>query len=100
MFRNLFKVFRPVGNYLIRGSGGGSNAASVGGAGSAFQQNSVSKEQQLSAALRRSMPGITYISVEDISGGCGAMFEVSKYEKPIKYMQNGLLQFRYTWPQK
>ncbi|XP_030033318.1 bolA-like protein 3 [Manduca sexta] len=77
MFRNLFKVFRPVGNYLIRGSGGGSNAASVGGAGSAFQQNSVSKEQQLSAALRRSMPGITYISVEDISGGCGAMFEIS-----------------------
>lgn len=51
-------------------------AGGEAGAGSAFERNSVTKEQQLSDALKRSMPGITYISVEDISGGCGAMFEV------------------------
>lgn len=38
--------------------------------------SAVGKEQQLAAALRRALPGITYLSVEDISGGCGAMFEV------------------------
>ncbi|KAI8434528.1 hypothetical protein MSG28_012528, partial [Choristoneura fumiferana] len=40
-------------------------------------ENCVSKEEQLTEALKKSLPGTTYISVEDISGGCGAMFEVS-----------------------
>lgn len=48
----------------------------VGGNGNAFQQNCVSREQKLTEVLKKSLPGITYISVDDISGGCGAMFEV------------------------
>lgn len=48
----------------------------VGGNGTAFEKNSVSKEQQLTEVLKKSLPGITYVSVQDISGGCGAMFEV------------------------
>lgn len=48
----------------------------VAGNGNAFQQNCVSKEQKLTEALKKSLPGITYVSVQDISGGCGAMFEV------------------------
>lgn len=59
-----------------RAVGGGAGEAS-GGGGGAFARNCVSKEQQLSAALRQALPGTTYISVQDISGGCGAMFEVN-----------------------
>ncbi|XP_026745226.1 bolA-like protein 3 [Trichoplusia ni] len=75
MFRNLVKIFEPIKNHISRTAVG----STVGGAqnGSAFERNSVTKEQQLSEALKRSLPGITFISVEDISGGCGAMFEVS-----------------------
>lgn len=49
----------------------------VAGNGNAFQQNCISKEQKLTEALKKAIPGITYVSVEDISGGCGAMYEVS-----------------------
>ncbi|GBP86754.1 hypothetical protein EVAR_62219_1 [Eumeta japonica] len=44
-----------------------------------FQQNCVTKEEKLTNALRRALPGITFISVEDISGGCGAMYEVETF---------------------
>lgn len=57
------------------GGSAGAGADAVGN--SAFSRNSITKEQQLSTALRRSLPGITYVSVQDISGGCGAMFEVN-----------------------
>ncbi|KOB76141.1 BolA-like 3 [Operophtera brumata] len=73
MFRRFLKVIEPVKFQLSRAVGG--NGAGAGG--SAFQQNCVSKEEQLTEALKRSMPGITYVSVQDISGGCGAMFEIS-----------------------
>ncbi|KAI5643251.1 bolA-like protein domain-containing protein [Phthorimaea operculella] len=43
----------------------------------AFARNSVSKEEKLSQTLKKSLPGITYLSVHDISGGCGAMYEIS-----------------------
>lgn len=46
------------------------------GGGSAYERHCASREQQLSETLKRALPGITYVSVEDISGGCGAMFEV------------------------
>lgn len=59
------------------GNGAGGLGGGAGADGSAFQQNCVSKEEQLTEALKRSMPGITYVSVQDISGGCGAMFEVT-----------------------
>ncbi|XP_041981105.1 bolA-like protein 3 [Aricia agestis] len=68
MFRQLFRALEPLKNSLTR---------TVGGAGSAFERNCVSKEQQLTEALKKAIPGITYVSVEDISGGCGAMFEIS-----------------------
>ncbi|XP_059062859.1 bolA-like protein 3 [Achroia grisella] len=76
MFRTFFKTLEPVTNKLARAVGGaGSSGTSAGS--SAFERNCESKEEQLSAALKRTLPGITYISVEDISGGCGAMFEIS-----------------------
>ncbi|NP_001040378.1 bolA-like 3 [Bombyx mori] len=75
MFRNFVKVFEPVKNHLVRAVAG--NGASTGAAGSVYEKNCVSKEQQLTDALKKAMPGITYISVQDISGGCGAMFEIS-----------------------
>lgn len=69
-----------MGVFQSRAVAVGGNGASAGGAGSsAFEQNCVSKEEQLTEVLKRSMPGITYVSVQDISGGCGAMFEVSSY---------------------
>ncbi|XP_072948966.1 bolA-like protein 3 [Epargyreus clarus] len=72
MFRNLFKVLEPVRNRLSRAVAAGAN-----GATGAFERNSVSKEQQLTEVLKKNLPGITYVSVQDISGGCGAMFEIS-----------------------
>ncbi|XP_045774206.1 bolA-like protein 3 [Maniola jurtina] len=68
MFRHFIKVFAPYRDKLSR---------AVGGNGTAFEKNSVSKEQQLTEVLKKSLPGITYVSVQDISGGCGAMFEIS-----------------------
>ncbi|CAK1542851.1 unnamed protein product [Leptosia nina] len=68
MFRYFFKASKPLRNKLIR---------AVGGNGNAFEQNSVTKEQKLTEVLKRAMPGITYVSIEDISGGCGAMYEIS-----------------------
>ncbi|CAG9582899.1 unnamed protein product [Danaus chrysippus] len=68
MFRHFIKALLPFRNQLSR---------TVGGNGSAFQQNCLSKEEKLTEALKKSLPGITYISVEDISGGCGAMYEIS-----------------------
>ncbi|XP_045536917.1 bolA-like protein 3 [Papilio machaon] len=68
MLRTFLKTLRPLISTKIRAVGG------VGGVGDGA---AVGKEQQLAAALRRALPGITYLSVEDISGGCGAMFEVS-----------------------
>lgn len=62
--------------FRAAGEGGSAGAGSAVGS-NAFTRNSVTKEQQLSTALRRSLPGITYVSVQDISGGCGAMFEVN-----------------------
>lgn len=53
---------------VVRGSE--TAAAAAGAAGAA------AREERLAAALRRSLPGVTYLSIEDISGGCGAMFEV------------------------
>ncbi|CAF4858074.1 unnamed protein product [Pieris macdunnoughi] len=68
MFRHIFQVSKPMRWKLKR---------AVGGSGSAFENNSVTKEQQLTEALKRAMPGISYVCVEDISGGCGAMYEIS-----------------------
>ncbi|XP_038212569.1 bolA-like protein 3 [Zerene cesonia] len=68
MFRQIFQATKPFRTKLIR---------AVGGNGSAFEKNCVTKEQQLTEVLKQAMPGITYVSVEDISGGCGAMFEIS-----------------------
>ncbi|KPI91027.1 PREDICTED: bolA-like protein 3 [Papilio xuthus] len=65
MLRIFLKTLRPLISTKIRAVGGVGDGGAVG------------KEQQLAAALRRALPGITYLSVEDISGGCGAMFEVS-----------------------
>lgn len=70
---------------------GGSTGGQAGTGGSAFERNCESKEEQLSTVLKRSLPGITYLSVQDISGGCGAMFEVYIYSStfymlPVKYM--------------
>ncbi|XP_075976755.1 bolA-like protein 3 [Anticarsia gemmatalis] len=76
MFRNLVRIFEPVRNHLSRAAVASSAGGSSPGS-SAFERNSVTKEEQLSEALKRSLPGITYISVSDISGGCGAMFEVN-----------------------
>ncbi|XP_063364631.1 bolA-like protein 3 [Cydia amplana] len=73
MFRQFLRALEPVRNSLSRGVVG--NGA--GATGSKFEQNCVSKEQQLTEALKKSLPGTTYVSVEDISGGCGAMFEIS-----------------------
>ncbi|XP_046967866.1 bolA-like protein 3 [Vanessa cardui] len=75
MFRHFMKVLEPFKNQLSR---------AVAGNGNAFQQNCISKEQKLTEALKKSLPGITYVSVEDISGGCGAMFEVSIEAKEFK----------------
>ncbi|XP_026330845.1 bolA-like protein 3 [Hyposmocoma kahamanoa] len=78
MIRQFMKTLEPVRTKLFRVAGeGGSAGAGAAVGNSAFSRNSVTKEQQLSTALRRSLPGITYVSVQDISGGCGAMFEVS-----------------------
>ncbi|KAM3956380.1 bolA-like protein 3 [Aphomia sociella] len=78
MFRQFFKSLEPVTNKLARAVGGaGGSGNGAGAAQSAFERNSETKEQQLSSALKRTLPGITYVSVEDISGGCGAMFEIS-----------------------
>lgn len=74
MFRNLAKILEPIRNQLPLKARVGSAAD---GGGSAYERNSASREQQLSETLKRSLPGITYVSVEDISGGCGAMFEVN-----------------------
>ncbi|CAG9123053.1 unnamed protein product [Plutella xylostella] len=71
MLRTFGKVLEPVRRRLFRAVG------SLNGEGSVYEQNRVSKEEQLTEALKKKMPGITFISVEDISGGCGAMFEVS-----------------------
>ncbi|CAH4031610.1 unnamed protein product [Pieris brassicae] len=68
MFRHIVQAAKPVRSKLIR---------AVGGSGSAFENNRITKEQQLTDALKRAMPGISYVSVEDISGGCGAMYEIS-----------------------
>lgn len=70
---------------------GGSTGGQAGTGGSAFERNCESKEEQLSTVLKRSLPGITYLSVQDISGGCGAMFEVYIYSStfymlPVKYI--------------
>ncbi|KAI8431885.1 hypothetical protein MSG28_004443 [Choristoneura fumiferana] len=73
MFRQFLRALGPVRNRLSRTVAG--NGAGV--PGSNFERNCVSKEEQLTEALKKSLPGTTYISVEDISGGCGAMFEVS-----------------------
>ncbi|CAG4933052.1 unnamed protein product [Parnassius apollo] len=67
MLRNFIRALQP----LIPG-----RVRTVGN-DSAFERNSVRKEEQLTQVLKRSLPGITYISVQDISGGCGAMFEIS-----------------------
>lgn len=64
--------------FRVAGEGGSAGAGSAVD-NNAFSRNSVTKEQQLSTALRRSLPGITYVSVQDISGGCGAMFEVNSH---------------------
>ncbi|KAJ8719904.1 hypothetical protein PYW07_011947 [Mythimna separata] len=76
MFRNLVKILEPIRNQLLRQARVGS-AAAGGGDGGPYERNLASKEQQLSEALKRALPGITYVSVEDISGGCGAMYEVN-----------------------
>lgn len=80
----------------VGGNGANANGAAAGG--SAFEQNCISKEEQLTEALKRSMPGITYVSVQDISGGCGAMFEVSTISACIFYsrlwaLKTGVLRF-------
>ncbi|CAH2041805.1 unnamed protein product, partial [Iphiclides podalirius] len=67
MMRNFIRSLRPLISTRTHAVGGGG----------AFEQKSVTKEQQLTEVLKRSLPGITYISVQDISGGCGAMFEIS-----------------------
>ncbi|XP_053608804.1 bolA-like protein 3 [Plodia interpunctella] len=77
MLRQFIKSIVPVRIKLARAVGGASNGGEASGDQSAFQKNSKTKEQQLSTVLKRSLPGITYLSVEDISGGCGAMFEIS-----------------------
>ncbi|XP_026748333.1 bolA-like protein 3 isoform X1 [Galleria mellonella] len=78
MLRHFFKSLEPLTNKLTRTiSGVGSSGNGAGAAVSPFERNCETKEQQLSAALKKTLPGITYISVEDISGGCGAMFEIS-----------------------
>ncbi|XP_049875258.1 bolA-like protein 3 [Pectinophora gossypiella] len=74
MFRQFIKALGPVRNRWARA------VASAGGEASgtnAFKNNCKSKEQQLTDTLRRALPGITYISVTDVSGGCGAMFEIN-----------------------
>ncbi|KAL0828794.1 hypothetical protein ABMA28_003707 [Loxostege sticticalis] len=76
MFRQFIRALGPVKNRLSRAVAGSSGGEASGG-GSAFERNCATKEQQLSDTLKRSLPGITYLSVQDISGGCGAMFEVS-----------------------
>lgn len=73
MYRNLVRLLEPIRNQLSRKARLGSAADG----GNAFERNSISKEQQLSEILKRSLPGITYVSVQDISGGCGAMFEIN-----------------------
>ncbi|CAB3227983.1 unnamed protein product [Arctia plantaginis] len=77
MFRNLSKILEPVRNHLFFRASAGSNNTGSASNGTAFERNSVTKEQQLSDVLKRSLPGITYLSVQDISGGCGAMYEIS-----------------------
>ncbi|XP_052750375.1 uncharacterized protein LOC113509213 isoform X2 [Galleria mellonella] len=78
MLRHFFKSLEPLTNKLTRTiSGVGSSGNGAGAAVSPFERNCETKEQQLSAALKKTLPGITYISVEDISGGCGAMFETA-----------------------
>ncbi|KAJ0176348.1 hypothetical protein K1T71_008522 [Dendrolimus kikuchii] len=71
MFRNFLRALEPIRNHFVRTVGGN------GGTKSAFEKNCISKEQQLTETLKQSLPGITYLSVQDISGGCGAMFEIS-----------------------
>ncbi|KAL4703129.1 hypothetical protein ACJJTC_000188 [Scirpophaga incertulas] len=63
-----FKLSRAVA-----GTSSGSNS----GADSTYARNCETREQRLSDTLKRTLPGITYLSVQDISGGCGAMFEIS-----------------------
>ncbi|CAH2089968.1 unnamed protein product [Euphydryas editha] len=75
MFRNFIKILEPFRNNLSR---------AVAGNGNAFQQNCLSKEEKLREALKKAIPGITYVSIEDISGGCGAMFEISIEAKEFK----------------
>ncbi|XP_028168585.1 bolA-like protein 3 [Ostrinia nubilalis] len=75
MFRQFIRALEPVKKRLSRAVAGSSGGEA--GGGTAFDRNRATKEQQLSDTLKRSMPGITYLSVQDISGGCGAMFEVS-----------------------
>nr|XP_021197619.2 bolA-like protein 3 [Helicoverpa armigera] len=72
MFRNLVRILEPIKFQLsCRARAGAADGSS------AYERNSVSKERQLSESLKRALPGITYVSVEDISGGCGAMYEVN-----------------------
>ncbi|XP_013191524.1 bolA-like protein 3 [Amyelois transitella] len=78
MLRQFIKSLVPVRSRLARAVAGASNGGETASAErNAFQKNSETKEQQLSTVLKQSLPGITYLSVEDISGGCGAMFEIS-----------------------
>ncbi|XP_068630800.1 bolA-like protein 3 [Battus philenor] len=67
MLRKFLRTLQPLVSVRYRAAGGGG----------AFEQNCKTKEQQLTEVLKRALPGITYVSVEDISGGCGAMFEIS-----------------------
>ncbi|VVC98244.1 unnamed protein product [Leptidea sinapis] len=75
MLRRIFMFSNPIRNKLIR---------AVGGNSSAFEKNSVTKEEKLTEVLKQALPGITYVSIQDISGGCGAMFEISIEAKEFR----------------
>ncbi|CAH0676854.1 unnamed protein product [Chilo suppressalis] len=83
MFRQLIRALEPVRNRLSRAVAGSSNGAASSECNN-FERNSQTKEQQLSSTLKRALPGITYISIEDISGGCGAMYEISIEAKEFR----------------
>ncbi|CAG9788022.1 unnamed protein product [Diatraea saccharalis] len=83
MFRQFIRALEPVKNRLTRAVAGSSNGAAKSDSNN-FARNSQTKEQKLSSTLKNSLPGITYISIEDISGGCGAMYEINIEAKEFR----------------